>query len=116
MSWEEVLPAELTLRMDSKILVGGVGAERPATLEIQIICDSVKPAFEAQSGVNATEFNVIKYASQVVAGTNYYMKVCLGGDKYCHLRIYDPLPFTGEPPRLDGYQLEKTEKDPITPF
>ncbi|XP_069801657.1 cystatin-A1-like [Dendropsophus ebraccatus] len=98
------------------VMVGGVGAEKPADKEIQAVCDSIKSEFLKKSGVNATTFQAVAYKSQVVAGTNYFVKVSLGGGHYCHLKIYKPLPYTGGQPSLDGFQVGKTEKDLITYF
>ncbi|XP_056415953.1 cystatin-A-like [Hyla sarda] len=97
-------------------LPGGVGPEEAANPDIQSVCDAVKPDFLKRSAVNATKFKAVKYKSQTVAGYNYFIKVWLGGTQYCHLRIYKPLPHTGGKPRLDSYQMGKTEHDAITHF
>ncbi|XP_056415952.1 leukocyte cysteine proteinase inhibitor 1-like [Hyla sarda] len=102
--------------IDPPVLCGAASEEKPADPEVQAVVDSVKTAFEAQSGVNAAQFTVVKYASQCVAGTNYFVKVSLGGNQFCHLRIYEPLPHTREPPRLDRFLLKMTEEDPVVHF
>nr|AGX85322.1 cysteine protease inhibitor [Duttaphrynus melanostictus] len=102
--------------MDQKGNVpGGLGAEKPATPEIQALCDMVKCAFEQKSGTNAAEFKAICYASQVVAGTMYYVKVDIGGGQCCHLKILQPLP-TGGKVSLSDYQCGKKKEDPICYF
>ncbi|XP_056416924.1 cystatin-A5-like [Hyla sarda] len=101
--------------MESPI-VGGMGGEKPADPEIQTICDSVKPEFLKKSGVNAAKFEAVKYREQVVAGTNYLVKVWLGGIEYSHLFIHEPLPQNGERTRLVDYQLKKTQQDAIESF
>ncbi|XP_044140076.1 leukocyte cysteine proteinase inhibitor 1-like [Bufo gargarizans] len=111
------LPAELTLIMDNKgHVAGGLGEEKPATPEIQELCDSVKHQFEVKSGVNAATWKVICYKSQVVAGMMYYVKVDLGGGQFCFLKIVDPLPHTGEKASLSDYQCGKKKEDPICYF
>ncbi|XP_066455402.1 cystatin-A1-like [Eleutherodactylus coqui] len=90
--------------------VGGFGDEKPATEEIQEIADSVKYDFLKQSGANATKFVALYYQSQVVAGTNYRIKVDIGGDCYC-LEIFVPLPYTGNKPELTSYKKKETCKD-----
>ena len=45
-----------------------------------------------------------------------YWQVDVGGGKYVHLRVYQPLPHTGLPPELSGIQLNKTADDEITYF
>ncbi|XP_069801326.1 cystatin-A-like [Dendropsophus ebraccatus] len=96
--------------MDSHKQLGGIGDEKPADSKIQGLCDKVKSEFEKKSGTNAAEFKAKKYASQVVAGTNYYIKVSTGDGHYCHIKIYEPL--RGEP-EITGFQLNKSEHDAI---
>ncbi|XP_069801085.1 cystatin-A1-like [Dendropsophus ebraccatus] len=105
------LACRAALTMESKVLLGGMGAEKPAIPEIQAVCDSVKTEFLKRCGVNAAKFEAVKYRQQVVAGMNYLVKVWLGGDEYCHVLIHEPLPCTGEKPSLGRYQLGKTEQD-----
>ena len=76
----------------------------------------VRQAAEDQAGKKFEEFEAKSFKSQVVAGVNYFVKVDVGGGKFVHLRIYQPLPHTGEPPKLDGIQLNKTADDEITYF
>ncbi|XP_056416208.1 cystatin-B-like [Hyla sarda] len=109
-------PAELTLTMASKHVPGGVGEEKPADDKVQDLCDKIKHDFLHKSGLKTEEFKAVKYAKQVVAGTNHFVKVWLGGDHFCHLRIHEPLPHTGEKPALHDYQLEKTKHDHILHF
>ncbi|XP_044140075.1 cystatin-B-like [Bufo gargarizans] len=113
----QFLPAELTLIMDNKgQRVGGVGKEKPATPEIQELCDSVKHQFEVKSGVNAVIFKAISFKTQIVAGMMYYVKVDVGGGQFCHLKIFKPLPHTEEKASLSGYQCGKKKEDPISYF
>ncbi|XP_069802088.1 cystatin-B-like [Dendropsophus ebraccatus] len=102
--------------MDVHTKCGAVGDVNPADAEVQEVVQKVKAAFEAKSGVNTAEFKAVTFATQVVAGTNYFVKVSLGGGHFCHLRIYQPLPYTKQGPRLDGYELDKTEQDTISYF
>ncbi|XP_073524771.1 leukocyte cysteine proteinase inhibitor 1-like [Phyllobates terribilis] len=101
--------------MAESYMVGGFGPEKPANEEAQAACDSVKAQFLKQSGKNAAKFVVWRFRSQVVAGTNYLVKVDIGDD-FCHLKIFVPLPHTGEDPELLGWQCGKTKNDAITSF
>ncbi|KAM3932871.1 cystatin-A1-like [Leptodactylus fuscus] len=97
-------------------LIGGLGEEHQANAEIQGYCRSVRARFLKQSQTNARKFKAITYRSQVVAGTNYFVKVWLGGDEYCHLRIFKPLPYTGLRPSLSNFQCGKTKEEAIEYF
>ena len=53
---------------------------------------------------------------QVVAGTNYFVKVKIGGGEYIFLRIFVALPHANAPPELSDVQFGKTESDQIAYF
>ncbi|XP_040278790.1 cystatin-B-like [Bufo bufo] len=97
-------------------LPGGVGAEERANPQVQALCDLVKPEFQAKSGVNAAKFKAVSFKSQTVAGRNYFVKVDLGGGQFCHLRIYEPLPHTGEKATLSNFKLGKKKEDALSHF
>ena len=53
------------------------------------------------------------YTSQVVAGTIFNVKVGYGAGKYAHVRVFRPLPHTGNPPEVQNVELEKSEGDAL---
>ena len=53
------------------------------------------------------------YTSQVVAGTIFNVKVGYGAGKYAHVRVFRPLPHTGNPPEVQSVELEKSEGDAL---
>ncbi|XP_064412921.1 leukocyte cysteine proteinase inhibitor 1-like [Latimeria chalumnae] len=61
-------------------------------------------------------FDAKYYKTQVVAGTNYFIKVHVGGTEYAHLRVFEPLPRTHEPVSLTAIQVPKSEDDELIPF
>ncbi|XP_068122354.1 cystatin-A1-like isoform X1 [Hyperolius riggenbachi] len=97
-------------------LVGGFGDAHPGNKEVQTVFNTVKADFLKKSGVNASEFRVISYTSQVVAGTNYIAKVQCGPHSFAHLKVYAPLPHTKKPAELVSFQLNKSEKDQLGSF
>ncbi|XP_053311259.1 cystatin-A [Spea bombifrons] len=97
-------------------MVGGLGAAKPATPEIQELCDSVKVQAEAKCGANFSTFEAVEYKTQVVAGTNYFVKVFIGGDKYAHVRIYQALPHAQQGPTVHSCQLDKSREEEIVHF
>ncbi|CAN9506294.1 unnamed protein product [Ophioblennius macclurei] len=95
---------------------GGLGEPKEADEEIQQICDATKAHAEEKAGKTFSVFKAHSYSRQVVAGTNYFIKVHVGGDEYIHLRVFKALPCYGGHCELHGLQEGKTEKDPIEPF
>ena len=58
----------------------------------------------------------MKYATQVVAGTNYFIKAHVGGGKYIHVRLHKALPHAGGTVSVHSVQAEKSEHEPIEYF
>ncbi|XP_059183015.1 cystatin-B-like [Centropristis striata] len=97
-------------------LCGGTSKASDANEEIQKIADSVKAAAEGRGGKSYAVFTAKSYTSQVVAGTNYFIKVHVGGEDHVHLRVYKPLPCSNEPVSLTSMQVSKKHDDPVEYF
>uniref|UniRef100_A0A3B4WK10 Cystatin-B n=1 Tax=Seriola lalandi dorsalis TaxID=1841481 RepID=A0A3B4WK10_SERLL len=69
---------------------GGFTDPMDATEEIQKICDQVS-FIQKNTKKVYEEFRAVKYTSQVVNGTNYLIKVHVGGHIYLHLKVYQSL-------------------------
>ncbi|XP_075994212.1 cystatin-B-like isoform X5 [Genypterus blacodes] len=95
---------------------GGISATEPANKEIQDICDEMKPKVEDETGKTYNVFKAKTYASQTVAGTNYFIKVHVGGEDHVHLRVYRPLPHQGSAVKLVGVLEGMSHDEPITYF
>ncbi|XP_028581406.1 cystatin-A-like [Podarcis muralis] len=93
--------------------LGGLSPTKPTTPEIQAIADQVKCQLEAKVNQAFNLFEVTEFRTQVVAGTNYFLKVRYAEDKYAHLRVFQNL--SGDL-TLHGYELNHTRTDPITYF
>ncbi|NXC13024.1 CYTB protein, partial [Corythaeola cristata] len=76
----------------------------------------VKPQFESKENRTYDTFRAIVYRTQVVAGTNYFVKVQTSDDDYIHLRIFESLPQENQGPSLVSFQTGKTRDDPLTYF
>ncbi|XP_028656287.1 cystatin-B-like [Erpetoichthys calabaricus] len=98
------------------MLCGGTSAAKTADAEVQKICDEVKPQVESQTNRTFHIFKAVQYKSQVVAGTNYFIKVHVGGVEYIHLRIFRSLPVHGNELKVHGVQSPKGEQDEIDYF
>ncbi|XP_040195106.1 cystatin-A [Rana temporaria] len=97
-------------------MVGGLGGVKPATPEVQEICDQFKAEVQQKSGKNFGTFEAIEFKTQLVAGTNYFIKTHIGDNQYVHLRIYKKLPCYQEEMSLTAFQVGKTREDHIVHF
>ncbi|XP_053561788.1 cystatin-B [Bombina bombina] len=97
-------------------LAGGLGNAHPATPEVQAIADKVRSDIEKQSGKNFGKFIVVSFKTQVVAGTNYFIKIQVGGNEYFHVRIHESLPHDGKKVTLSGFKECKTKEEEIGYF
>lgn len=68
-----------------------------------------------KSGKDFPHLKAISYKTQVVAGTNYFIKVD-AGHEHLHLRVFQPLPCYGSKPELHNLKLSKSLNDPIEYF
>ncbi|XP_006627803.1 cystatin-B-like [Lepisosteus oculatus] len=98
------------------MLCGGTSEAKPATAEVQAICDEVKPQVEEKAGKKFQVFTAKEFKSQVVAGTNYFVKVHVGGEDYLHIRVYETLPHAGSKLSLHSIQTSKAQHDEILYF
>ncbi|XP_031427903.1 cystatin-B-like [Clupea harengus] len=95
---------------------GGLGEVEDVTPEIQTMCDEVKAAVEEKVGKKYDVYTAKKYKNQIVAGTNYFIKVHVGGDDYIHIRLFEMLPVHGNKRELHSIHTSKTESDEIVYF
>ncbi|KAK4288118.1 hypothetical protein Pmani_038835 [Petrolisthes manimaculis] len=72
---------------------GGASPEQPPNDQVQQIINNVREEVEKELGHSVTEFSLISYKTQVVAGTNYFAKVDIGEgeDSMVHIRVYKNL-------------------------
>lgn len=98
-----------------KITAGGWSGAQPANDETQALIDQVKEAVQVQENFPLAPYRAISFKSQIVAGTNYIVKVNVNTDGYIHLKIFQPLPGNGQP-KLENIQNGHTVDDEIEIF
>ncbi|KFW96426.1 Cystatin-B, partial [Phalacrocorax carbo] len=76
----------------------------------------VKPQLEEKEGKTFDVFTAVEFKTQVVAGTNYFIKVHVGNDEFIHLRVFRSLPHENKPLSLHSYQSSKTKHDELAYF
>ncbi|XP_055331410.1 cystatin-A2-like [Paramacrobiotus metropolitanus] len=74
---------------------GGTGEVKNADEQVQKLVDSVSSQIAAKAGISAnSKLIAVSYKTQVVAGTNYFVKIRVGvsrNAKVIHVRIYKDL-------------------------
>ncbi|XP_075760573.1 stefin-C-like [Pelodiscus sinensis] len=98
--------------------VGGFSDPEPANEEIRKIVEQVQPQLEEKVDVKYEYFEAIEFRTQIVAGTNYLIKVSVSNstEECVHLKVFVSLPYEKKEPSLTAYQTGKTKRDPLTPF
>lgn len=97
-------------------LVGGTGDVRGPEESDQEIANQMRAAAEAMAGRSFPKFEVTAVRTQLVAGTNYFMKVDVGDGNFIHLRIYQTLPHAGSTLELSNMQDKKQVGDELEYF
>jgi len=97
-------------------ICGGTSEPQAASPEVQAICDQLRADLEGKADRKFAEFKAVVVSTQVVAGTNYFVKIHIGNEDYVHARIFKPLPHTGEGPQLHSFLMSKKKEDKIEYF
>ncbi|XP_066031605.1 cystatin-B-like [Chamaea fasciata] len=98
------------------MLCGAPSAVRPATDETQRMVEQVKAQLEEKEGKTFDVFTAVEFKTQLVAGTNYFIKVHVGNEEFVHLRVFKSLPHENEQLSLHSYQSSKTKHDELAYF
>lgn len=69
-------------------LLGGKSAEKPIDDEIRTLVATQRGAIEAKANKTFTQFTPVSYRTQVVAGTNVFVKIDIGGGRFLDVTIW----------------------------
>ena len=94
-------------------MCGGFGNARDADDKVKALAKEVKPEVEKALGATYSQFEAVKFTTQVVAGTNYKIKVKVGDEQYVHIKVFVPLPCKNAPNQLLEQEAGKTLADPL---
>mmetsp|Transcript_84705 Transcript_84705/g.116992 ORF Transcript_84705/g.116992 Transcript_84705/m.116992 type:complete len:94 (+) Transcript_84705:38-319(+) len=93
------------------MLAGGHSQMRaPEAHELEIITN-MRGEMENLHGSAFATFEVVGMTSQVVAGTNYQVKIKVGDSAWFHVKIFVPLPHTQQPPQISAHKSNVGEND-----
>ena len=95
------------------MMCGGFGESRPADDNVKAIALEMKPKVEQALGATYAKFEAVKFTTQVVAGTNYKIKVDVGDGKYVHIKVHVPLPCNNKEKQLMSQEAGKTLNDAL---
>uniref|UniRef100_A0A9L0I6H0 Cystatin domain-containing protein n=1 Tax=Equus asinus TaxID=9793 RepID=A0A9L0I6H0_EQUAS len=76
----------------------------------------VRSQLEEKENKKFPIFKAVEFRSQVVAGTNHFIKVQVGDDDFVHIRVFKSLPHENKPPALSSYQTNKARHDELSYF
>lgn len=76
----------------------------------------MKSQLEEKTNKKYPIFKAVEFKSQVVAGTNYFIKVQVGDDDFIHIRVFESLPHENKPVALHDYQTDKSRQDELAYF
>jgi cystatin-A/B len=77
------------------MMCGGFGSAKQADETCTEVANSVKGKVENHLGLTFNTWEPVSYKTQVVAGTNYLVKVKVDDEKYVHVKVHKPLPHAG---------------------
>jgi cystatin-A/B len=88
-------------------------ASTEITPEIQKIADDIKPVLEEKVGRSTfSEYTLVEYRQQVVAGMIYHFKIQVSPSECVHAKVFRPLPHEQKGLQVKAWALQTLE-DPL---
>lgn len=95
------------------MLAGGWKESSGLTEDQHHMINELRHEVQEKAGKEFAHFNPVAIRSQVVAGTNYFVKIQVSDSEYIHVKIFKPLPHTMERPQVNEVHLEKSQHDEL---
>ena len=73
--------------------------------------NDLRPQVEKMAGKEFAHYYPVGIKSQVVAGTNFFVKIQVTETEYIHVKIFRPLPHSDEEIQVIEVLLEKSKQD-----
>ena len=93
-------------------MLGGHSQIRDADEDETAMFVSLKGEVEGRTSEQYSEFEIVGCTSQVVAGTNFWVKVRTNNG-HVHVKIFRPLPHTGQPATVNEVHTGQTVDAPF---
>jgi len=98
------------------VITGGLSDTKKPDEHIEKIVNTIKSEIEERINKTLNILTVHSYKTQVVAGTNYFIKSHIGNNEYIHIRVFKSLPHENYDVKLVAIELNRKETDPIEYF
>lgn len=76
-------------------MCGGHSQDKPMDDEVTQMINSLRPQIESHMNRTFNQFEGQSYTTQVVAGTNYRVKIQVGENQFISVTIFKSLPCNG---------------------
>ena len=76
-------------------MLGGFSEENPVDEEVSQLVNSLRNVVESRMNTQYHVFEPISFTCQLVAGTNYEVRVRVGDEQYISVNFFQPLPCYG---------------------
>ena len=95
------------------MMCGGFTQSHPADDLAKEVANEVRPKVEGAFNAHYTVYEPVSYQTQVVAGTNFSIKIKVDGDQYIHVKVFRPLPCNGTELELLSHSGNHTLADQL---
>jgi len=97
-------------------MCGGASEAEKADSDTIVVCNEVRDELEGKVGSKFSEYTPLLVRKQVVAGTNFFVKIHVGNGDHVHVRIFRSLPHAGSKSEVHSHQAGKTADDSLEYF